>query len=151
MNKFLRFSSIVTILLLSGSSSAVLFADETHPQHDTSSLEVDLSQANHLIKQRHYDDAIGILNGILNVYPQHARALKLRGNAFFEKQEYQLALQDFQNIATLFPSDAESYVDLAIIYYVLHDKEAALKNIDHALSINPKSPFAFKVRMIILK
>lgn len=110
-----------------------------------------LSRVNQLIKERQYDEALYSINEIIHSFPQNSRAYKLRGNLLFLTGHYQHALNDFERVADLLPNHHESYVDIAIVNYMLNNYDEALGYVDHALFLKPKSPFAFKVKMLILK
>ncbi|MGH2415638.1 MAG: tetratricopeptide repeat protein, partial [Microcystaceae cyanobacterium] len=80
----------------------------------------------------------------LNTLELHQRVIEK-----FEKNDFQGALSDLNEILRLAPNDAEAYGRRGLIYYYLGDYSEALENYNKALEINPNYFKAYLNRGIL--
>lgn len=151
MQKYLKFYFLGICALGSLSLNTLSAYPQNETQYKAQSPQHTLSQANHLIKEKRYDESLELLTQVINQYPYHVNALKMRAHVYFLQNNDELALRDFEARVDLRPNDPNSYIDLAIVLYRMKNYDSALEHIDYALSLRPKSPFAFKIKMLILK
>jgi tetratricopeptide (TPR) repeat protein len=149
MQKFFVFFSYIACLYIL--SSDAISANEDRIQNESHSEETTFSHINQLIKERQYDEALHQINQYIHASPHQPRAYKLRANLFFTTGHDQEAMNDFDRVADLLPHEASSYIDIAILEYYRKNYDAALGYIEHALTLKPNSPFAFKIKMLIMK
>jgi len=84
-----------------------------------------------LVKNGSLDEALQVLNGLLSQYPNHVytdRVMYWRGEIYYAKREYTLALVEFNAVTTRFPSSKkvpDSLLKIAMCYQHLGDTEEA--------------------------
>jgi tetratricopeptide (TPR) repeat protein len=77
-----------------------------------------------------------------------AMAFKLRGNGYFAKQQYDLALRDYDQAIRLNPTDAISYWNRGKVFNVKGRYDRALQEYDQAIKLNPGFSQAFFSRAV---
>jgi tetratricopeptide (TPR) repeat protein len=65
-------------------------------------------------------------------------AYNLRGNIFFERREYQRALDDYSKAVELNPSDAVVWNNRGNTYMRMKQSDKALEDFNNAIAVNPK-------------
>jgi tetratricopeptide (TPR) repeat protein len=85
-----------------------------------------------------YDSAISDLNKAMKIvsYKEHPEILSERGYCFYEKKEYQNAINDFNICLTLLANKSDILMNIAKAYWELGDKENACINYKKALKQN---------------
>ena len=69
-----------------------------------------------------------------------------RGNAYFDKRDYDRAIADFTQAIKLDPKDAFAIHDRGVAYYEKHDFERAIADFEAAIKINPNYAVADQSR-----
>ncbi len=94
-----------------------------------------------------YFEAIDFLDKAVEQDPEYENAYFLRGEAFLELEKFKLAIDDFTRIIDMRNSSdtyaAEYYLKRASARMALKDFQAAEKDIEMALRLNPENADAF--------
>jgi tetratricopeptide (TPR) repeat protein len=83
-----------------------------------------------------YDQALKAFNKALDLDPQNAYILNLKGYALFKLGNFKDALNTFQSAVTVDPNYAWSYVDLALTYCAIGNYDEASKNFTKATELD---------------
>ncbi|MBO4944749.1 MAG: DUF5107 domain-containing protein, partial [Muribaculaceae bacterium] len=82
-------------------------------------------------------EAIVALRAALDVNPSDARACHYLGNLFYDKRQYDLALEYWESAARLDPKFPTTWRNLGLIYYnKLHDAEKAVTAMERAFGLD---------------
>jgi len=99
-----------------------------------------------------YDKAIRDFTSTLQVDSGYKRAYRRRGNAYKKLHKYDLALQDYSAGIDIAPDNISLLLRRAKLYSKeLSDTAAALKDVEHVLSIEPNNKKAKKLQNKINK
>lgn len=94
-----------------------------------------------------YDKAISDFTSTLQVDSGYKRAYRRRGNAYKKLHKYDLALQDYSAGLEIAPDNVSLLLRRAKLYSKeLSDTAAALKDVEHVLSIEPNNKKAKKLQ-----
>ena len=94
--------------------------------------------------------ALAKLNEAMNIYPQFADGYYERGAFYAYRQQYDLAIADFQKAIMYSPSAPGAYNNIARIYYMKGEKAKSFEMLDYSLSKNSRRNFnAFLLRGIL--
>ena len=85
---------------------------------------------------------------VLQMDPQNAVALELRGEMFAMEKDFPAALELYQQVKALKPDWAGSYLDVGGVYLEQGDPAAALRELDQAVALMPEFPLGYLVRSI---
>jgi len=96
-------------------------------------------------QQQDYDRAIADLNEVIKHDPA-ASALKLRGDAYFKKENYQRAGVDYSGAIQLKPGDAELYVSRADTFFYQANASRAFADYDQAIQLKTTNALAYAHR-----
>lgn len=120
--------------------TAVLTLSSVHADEATSQQTVNesLITANKFLRSSELDEALSVLNDVLEKDPSNIRALRLRGNVYFAKENYEMAMQDFDAIVDCHPRAARSYFDRGIVNFAMGNDELAMDDIEKAFALNPE-------------
>lgn len=95
-----------------------------------------------LINEEKYNEALSIVNSILNIKQQFPYALHCRGRINSKLNRYEEALQDYWDYLHYKPNSDNIYVNIAHIYNTQGDLEKYFKFNIEAININPKNTYA---------
>jgi len=109
-----------------------------------------LRRANGAVRDRHFDEALPILQGVLHDDPRNALAQLVLGSAYMGLGEFQNAVTQFQSYLRLVPSSSYAHLWLAICHLNLGDRANALREADAALALDPKFTDARVLRAGVL-
>jgi len=86
-----------------------------------------------------WQEKIVFYNKAIELNPKYAEAYNYRGNAYFDKKYYEMALSDYNNAISMNPNYANPYNNRGTYYLVVKkDYGRAIKDFDMAISLNPK-------------
>jgi tetratricopeptide (TPR) repeat protein len=103
------------------------------------SLERDGIQiASDLVRQRQYDEALRLLDSLLEFKPTWAEALALRGSIYRIQGRNKEAITDLLRVADSVSAAAPLH-ELSLAYSASGDRERALQYCDRALAVDPTS------------
>jgi tetratricopeptide (TPR) repeat protein len=125
---------MIMILCAAAMAFTSVYADESAKQVP---LKEQLSIANNFLKNKQFDEAIDVLNDIVEENPLNTRALKLRGNAYFVTENYESSLRDFDALLQQNPRRARAHFDRGIVYFAMGFDELAMDDIENAFALNP--------------
>lgn len=109
------------------------------------------SQAFKLAQQGEYEQAIALLDLLIDRHPDSAVDYNNRGLVYFQSGELQKALDDYNLAIDLNPSLASAYNNRANYYATCGDLTAAITDYDRALDYNPQHVRAWINRAITLR
>src|SRR5262249_15985934 len=72
--------------------------------------------------------------------PDKADAFLYRGSAYLVKNEYDLAVHDFEQVIRLEPNNADAFIGRGSCYGEKEDYERALQDVDHAFHLKNYGP-----------
>lgn len=100
----------------------------------------DYSSAEALVRQGHFDEAIGVLRPLLASEPRNLKALNLLGIALTQKGDLAAANREFSQALQLDPKFYPALENLAANEYTLKDYAASEKHFLEALKFAPDDP-----------
>ncbi len=98
------------------------------------------------LSHKRYENVIGVLSHILELYPENVDAYISRSYFFCLINQPELAIIDCEEALLLAPSSSQVYNHLAMAYYQLDQHEFALNFINVALKLNAENAYAYKNR-----
>ncbi|MEM8900771.1 MAG: hypothetical protein AAGC85_21845 [Bacteroidota bacterium] len=98
------------------------------------------------VSHKRYENAIGVLSHILELYPENVDAYISRSYFFCLIGQPELAIMDCEEALILAPSSSQVYNNLAMAYHQLDQHEFALNFINVALKLNTENAYAYKNR-----
>ncbi len=110
----------------------------------------DLEEARKLIRTGHLKQAVDELTQLIDMDPKNREARFLRGAAYQNLEEFDLAVADFEGVLNADPRHAKASYNLGMIFaYKLRDPPRALATFDRFLSAAPDQDRAFAVAKIM--
>jgi carboxyl-terminal processing protease len=106
---------------------------------DDASTAALLASGNDAINAHDYDRAIDLLTRAIKAAPANAAARRLRGIAYADKKQSDLALADFNEAIQLSPTQAASYLVRAQFFVSQQAFMQALPDFDAAVHLAPKN------------
>jgi tetratricopeptide (TPR) repeat protein len=97
-----------------------------------------LRQANSAVRERRFDEAIPILKGVLADDPQNAFATLVLGSAYMGMGRSREAIGQFRRYVELVPTSSYAHQWIAICHVRLGEREAALREAEAALALDPR-------------
>jgi tetratricopeptide (TPR) repeat protein len=119
-------------------------------QNQYSPSEANLNEAYYLVETRQFDDAIALINSILEKRPKFAEAIFLRGQAFLQLKEFAFASEDFSTASGLKPANDAYHFQEALARTGNNQYKKAVKCIEKAIEINPYNPDYIYTKSLIL-
>lgn len=118
------------------------------PQIETAWLWL-VSDTYHRIER--YDEALKILDLLSRRTPNDPRVDLLRGQTYFNKEDYDRALASFQKALAKQPQYAPALYEAGKIHYQRNELEAAQKALREAARLDPRQPdYALKLGQVCL-
>lgn len=96
-----------------------------------------------LLAAERYDDVLALGNARLKTHPDEALAHDLKGKALAKMKKYKEAQQAFEKAAALDPKWPQASNDLAALFLLQDKKDAAIRQLEAALTQNPKNAVAY--------
>jgi len=107
--------------------------------------EAALRRGTELLERRDYDGAIAEFTAAAALNPKDVRPLSRRAFAWFRKEEFQKAVDDYGAALAISPA-ATDYVDRGRSYFALRRFREAMADFDAALRSSPGYPAAYYFR-----
>jgi Flp pilus assembly protein TadD len=107
------------------------------------------AEAERLLKQQKYGEAIRLFQRALGTAPNDLRATLGLGRAHYELHKTGDALRQYQKAVKLAPRSAEAYLGLGMCQQNLGRKAEARKAYEQFLQIEPKGARAADVRRVM--
>lgn len=95
------------------------------------------NQANEELAERHYDDAIGLYDRVIELQPELTDAYLNRGVAHYNKGKYVLALADYNEVYRQKPDFHDLLFNRAYVYMELGRIESAFDDLRYLRGIYP--------------
>ncbi|MCG3173185.1 MAG: Outer membrane protein assembly factor BamD [Myxococcota bacterium] len=99
-----------------------------------------------------YDDSVKLMEEFIRKYPDHHyadNAIFLIGESYFQRKQYQLAINEYQRVSTLYPKGnkvPDSLHKIARSYLALNDKVRAREVLERVMRTYPDSRAATLAR-----
>jgi choline-sulfatase len=97
-----------------------------------------LRRANRAVRERRFDEALPILQEVLARDPQNAFAIVVTGSAQMGRGRYREGIASFRRYLELVPTSAYAHHWIAVCYLRLGDREAALREAEATLAVDPR-------------
>lgn len=101
-------------------------------------IQFKLQSCQNLINQNKLDEALKCTTLLVIDYPKNAKALNLRGQVYYKKGEFEIAMKDINRAISLTPKDYMLYINRGSVYYKLGDMPTAAKDFSKAIKLKPK-------------
>ncbi len=141
MRKLVKCFLVLLVLMLTHDQA---IADSVGASADES-----LKDANVLISQHRYREALSPLTESLKSNLKNAKAYSLRAYSYNELTEYVKALEDYSQAISIEPKRAELYAHRAETYCLMKQYDNAINDCAKAIEIDPKCQEAFGNRGMI--
>ncbi|MBF0380248.1 MAG: tetratricopeptide repeat protein [Magnetococcales bacterium] len=89
------------------------------------------------------EEASQLCLAILQVLPNHFNALNLLGNISFTKNNYELAIEQFQKAISINTESADAHSNVGLAYQAIGRMDDAITSYKKAISINPEFANAY--------
>jgi DnaJ family protein C protein 3 len=99
-------------------------------------LKDDIENVQDTLEEYRYDEALKLLEPIIELVPYSTELLKTRGKAFEKIGEIRRAISDYRAVAKL-NVDSATYLKIANLYYKLGEVDEALNNVRECLKLDP--------------
>ena len=116
---------------------ALLLAAALFWSGSAAALADDIQDANKLIRQKQYDQAMEKINGVLANQPKDIQARYLRGVILIEKGKTDDAIEEFQSLTEDAPDRPEPYNNLGFLYALQGQYDKARAAMEMAIRIQP--------------
>jgi len=103
-----------------------------------------------LDEQTKYEEAIQFYDAVLQLNPEHEKALLNKGLALISIQKNNEALQIFEKLISVNPNNFFAWVSKGVVFNQLKKYNEAIESLDKALLFDPNSGYAFYNRGIAL-
>lgn len=100
-------------------------------------IDLLMRRAGLLMEKEDFDDALKLLNEIVEIAPDYSEGWTRRAAVFFVQKDYGKSLRDLRSALALDPSHYKAVQGLALLMQELGDKESSLKAFRHLLKIHP--------------
>ena len=97
-----------------------------------------------------YRSEFSIWDDTVRKAPDNPRAFDGRGKAYFEKHDYERAIEDHSAAIRLNPNYAPAYNGRAVVYNELRRFDDALRDCDEAIRLDPDFPVFRNTRGVVL-
>ncbi|AEH22604.1 Tetratricopeptide TPR_1 repeat-containing protein [Thermodesulfobacterium geofontis OPF15] len=104
-----------------------------------------------ILTLKQFDSALEIFNKVLEIDPNHIKALEARAVIYMQKNELELAQNDLEKAISIEPENARLYFRLGQIYYRKKDLDKALELFTKAIDLEPTYPAAYMARSQVLR
>ncbi len=128
------------------------FIDHQLSEGELEELELDvLEEVMTEIENYHFDDALSMIEGVLQVSPNSALAYDLRGVIYTRQQRYKEALESFARAVLLAPDFAIAWYNYARVEHLRGNPEIAKDYYDRAIELQADLTKAYFDRALLMK
>lgn len=103
-------------------------------------------QCHSFIRQNKLDEALKCATLLVIDYPKNAKVYSLRGQVYFIKGEYKIALKDINQAISMKPKDSSFYGLRGIIKYKTGDFLTAIEDFSRSIKLNSKTAGTYRWR-----
>lgn len=114
---------------------------------DPSNAEAWLNFGRCLEADKDFAAALQAYDRALALKPDYAEAWSNRGNVHKARMEFDKARADYEKAAALRPDFAEALGNLAMLFLRIDKPAEAIPQIDRAIALKPRLPYAYSVRL----
>ncbi|MBT3209056.1 MAG: tetratricopeptide repeat protein [Bacteroidetes bacterium] len=104
-----------------------------------SKLELSIDEASNLFENNKTNEALDILDKILDNHKRNYKAYYLRAKVLSSLKQYKFAIEDMNKVIELKSKNANYYLDRAKLYSLQAKKKKAMEDINMAISLSPES------------
>ncbi|HEA83987.1 MAG TPA: tetratricopeptide repeat protein [Thermodesulfobacterium geofontis] len=104
-----------------------------------------------ILTLKQFDKALEIFSKVLEMDPNHIKALEARAVIYMQKGEIELAQIDLEKAISIEPENARLYFRLGQVYYRKKDLDKALELFTKAIDLEPVYPAAYMARSQVLR
>ncbi len=104
-----------------------------------------------ILTLRQFDEALEIFNRVLEIEPNHVKALEARAAIYMQKGDLETAKKDIEHAIEVEPENPRLYYRLGQIYYRKKDLDTALELFTKAIDLDPTYPAPYMARSQILR
>ncbi|MCD6548682.1 MAG: tetratricopeptide repeat protein [Thermodesulfobacterium sp.] len=104
-----------------------------------------------ILTLKQFDKALEIFSKVLEMDPNHIKALEARAVIYMQKGEIELAQIDLERAISIEPENARLYFRLGQVYYRKKDLDKALELFTKAIDLEPVYPAAYMARSQVLR
>lgn len=133
----MRILTLRTGLLLAGCVLVLLTAGSVSAQVDTVKAKEMYNEGIKASQSGDLDAAIIQYKGAIQFNPEYSDAYLNLGAVYFERKEYQLALENFEKAVEIDPQNADALANLGRVEYVLRRYDAAADALQKAIDLQP--------------
>ena len=108
----------------------------------------DVANANSLIKQKKYSEAVAELTAIIGKDSNHRAALRLRAIAYRNLKQYDTAINDYNKAIKLDPQNFDAYAGRGITKQATKNYVGAIEDLTMAVKLAPQKETATMLRML---
>lgn len=90
-----------------------------------------------------WHNSISFWNAVIKEDPYYYRAYNNRGVAFFQEEQDDFALRDFNMAIALEPQAVKAYNNRGFLYYIKKEDSKALEDFNKAISLDPTFPATY--------
>jgi tetratricopeptide (TPR) repeat protein len=88
-------------------------------------------------------DELEIITEQIRLNPNNAQAYEARAKVYFQRSEYQKAIEDYNQAIKLDPNNAHTYNYRGTAYYWLEHYQRSLEDYNQAIKLNPDLAIAY--------
>ena len=96
-----------------------------------------------------WHDSLSLWNDVLEEYPYASAALINRGNAWQEKEDFNLAINDYTQAILWEPQAADAYQNRGLAYYRMSNSQLAIKDFDQAILLGIDDAVIYNIRGLL--
>lgn len=85
----------------------------------------------------HFQECLTLLNQAIDLDKSNTAYYSMRGETYFQLEEYERAIEDFQHAVELNPHDFFARINCGFVFVTIHDWHKALKLYEEAIAVSP--------------
>lgn len=110
----------------------------------------EISEIRDSVRRGSLEQSVRDLSMLLEMDPKNSDARFLRAVAYQKRNQFELAVEDYQKILKIGRNDSRAHYNLGMLYaFKTNDKKSALKHFDAFLTLEPRHQNAFEVAKIM--
>ena len=96
-----------------------------------------------------WENTLTLSSSIIENSPDVTMAYNIRGVWYYEHQEYERSIQDFNKAISIFPAYSSAHYNRGLSFAAMQDFTSALKDYNRAIELNPDFVSAFVARGVL--